>query len=79
MKRKPSEVWGMTKRKPLEKLSERLVKLFLSRVDKYDYAYFCMLTSTTEACTDYRPIDLAKNLTEQVMKLIAEYEPEDIE
>lgn len=67
------------KRKPKEKLSDRLVKHFLLRVKKYNYHYFDMLTSTTKACVDYTPRDLAKELTRQVMGMIAEYEPEDIE
>lgn len=66
-------------RKPKEKLSDRLIKLFLSRVKKYDYRYFDGLINTTDACIDYRPIDLAKQLSKSCMDLIAEYEPEDIE
>lgn len=67
------------KRKPLEKLSDRLVKLFLANVKTYDYLYFGKLTSTTEACTDYAPLDLAQEMTRRCMKIIAEYKGEDIE
>lgn len=67
------------KRKPLEKLSDRLTKLFLMRVKKYDSRYFYGLISTTKACIDYAPIDLAKQLTNECMKMIAEYDSEDIE
>ena len=65
--------------KPKEKLSDRLTKLFLSRVSKYDYLYFTSLTSIYGSCIDYAPIELAKAMSKIVMDMIAEYEPEDIE
>jgi hypothetical protein len=66
------------KRKPLEKLSDRLTKLFLSHVKEFDIFYFDKL-NRPENDFEYKPIELAKKMSHHVMKMIAEYEPEDIE
>lgn len=63
------------KRKPQEKLSGRLTKLFLTCVKNYNIFYFGTLTRSD----DYKPIELAKEMSKYCMDMIAEYEPEDIE
>lgn len=63
------------KRKPLEKLSGRLTKLFLNCVKNYDIFFIDRLNQSE----DCKPIELAEKMSEHVMEMIAEYEPEDIE
>ena len=63
------------KRKPLEKLSTRLHRLFLTTVQKYDLFYF---PSGAQDIKSWTTNHLANKMVKHVMDMIAEYEPEDV-
>lgn len=67
------------KRKPLEKLSDRLVKHFLSRVKEYDTRSFVEPEFGFNGWERVSPLWFAEYMSERVMDMIREYEPEDIE
>jgi hypothetical protein len=68
------------KRKPLEKLSKRLERLFLTHVKEYDTRYFDDPICDTEWNWErVPPIWFAGKMQDYVMAMIAEYVPEDIE
>lgn len=67
----------------LEKLSERLLKLFLTHIIEYDTR--CFTEPFLHTCGEFQgwdrvpPIWFAKEMTKRCMEMIAKYKPEDIE
>jgi len=68
------------KRKPKEKLSDRLTELFLNEVERYSWIRFDWLAMRSGVYDTADPsLNLAKKMSKHVMNMIREYEPEDIE
>lgn len=64
----------------MEKLSDRLTELFLTEVERYSWVRFDWLAVRAGVYDTPDPsLNLAKKMSEHVMDMIAEYEPEDIE
>lgn len=64
------------KRKPKEKLSDRLQKLFMHSARGYGWVTRDVIFSRINAknCDEF-----GKKMSEYIINMIAEYEPEDIE
>lgn len=68
------------KRELQQKLSERLAAFFLRRLREYNTTYYQKCRSfTNSGISQNDSAWFAEKMAEDCMKMIAEYEPEDIE
>jgi len=71
---------GCMGNKPKEKLSNRLTELFITSVNNYELPFWKYIVRATNNNGTLAPtLHVARKMSEHVMDMIAEYEPEDIE